>query len=83
MFIFLILQNNLSRLKVGLSVPFHDGAVYNARFPMILEIVVKERDDGSIPNERLEAVQAKPVQIVVHFDYLPYLSIRQPLDLLY
>jgi hypothetical protein len=50
---------------------------------MILEIVVKERDDGSIPDEGLEAVQAKPVKIVVHFDYLPYLSIRQPLDLLY
>jgi hypothetical protein len=50
---------------------------------MILEIVVKERDDGSIPDEGLEAVQAKPVQIVVHFNYLPYLSIRQPLDLLY
>jgi hypothetical protein len=49
---------------------------------MILEIVVEERDDGSIPNEGLEAVEAEPVQIVVHFYYLPYLNIGQPLNLL-
>ena len=49
---------------------------------MILEIVVEEGDYGSIPNESLESVKAELVQVVVHFDYLPYLDVWQLLNLL-